>query len=422
MIPDFIGSSVRPVRGCIFAIGLVCTLLAAASSLPAARPQVLLQGGFVTPRSDLSADDALVWRGRLSVNHRLNDRLSWDLFGDLTPATLTRPAGLWLYSGRVNYRLSATWLAALGRQQFWNSLHATRFDGIALKKKVAAAGKSRQLKFYAGVTPDSEIATGYSQGGQPVFGGLMHIAQGSTSYGVQVWGNYRRDELQTYLGGTLRKKFGPLSQVADLALNLAQAAPEKIRLRTVYRLTPRATIHIQYRYAGQLTQRPYAWVSEDTTFAPRQVVSAGGRVALAGRMQVRLSLSQRLGGSQARYLLADVSWGGLALAWRMNTQSLYEGNYAQLSARTSIQGKLQVGGSLGAGTYSRFDDDSPAVSDLTGQNSRINRAATDESTLMGTAWLQGSFRNLTYRLFTQYTKNRFFEKDGRLGLQITYAF
>ncbi len=257
MKPGFIDTSVRPVRACIYATGLVFTFLAAVSSLPAARPQVILQGGFVTPRSDLSADDALVWRGRLSVNHRLSDRLSWDLFGDLTPETLTRPAGLWLYSGRVNYRLSATWLTALGRQQFWNSLHATRFDGIALDKKTGIAGKVHQLKFYAGVTPDSEIATGYSQGGQPVFGGLLKITRAGASYGAQVWGNYRRDELQTYLGGTVRRKFGPrLLQVADLALNLAQAAPEKIRLRTIYRLTPRATMHLQYRYAGQLTQSP----------------------------------------------------------------------------------------------------------------------------------------------------------------------
>ncbi len=418
-MPDFISSSVRRVRACICAASLVFTFLATASSLPAARPQILLQGGFVTPRSDLSAADALVWRGRLSVNHRLSDRLSWDLFGDVTPATLTRPAGLWLYSSRVNYRLSTTWLAALGRQQFWNSLHATRFDGIALQRKVTTAGKSRQIKFYAGLTPHSEIATGYSQGGQLVLGGLCRHTQGSTSYGAQVWANYRRDELQYYLGGMVRKKFGPLSQVADLALNLAQAAPEKIRLRTVYRLSSRAAVHLQYRYAGQFTRNPYTWMAADTTFAPRQVVSAGGRVALADRVQLHLSLSQRLGSSQAQYLLADVSWGGLALAWRMNTQSLYEGNYAQLSARTSIRGKLQVGGSLGAGTYSRFDDNSPAVTDMVDQN----RAATEESTLAATAWVQrtGAGR-LGYRLFTQYTRNRFFKTDGRVGLQVTYAF
>ncbi|MCH7940309.1 MAG: hypothetical protein IID13_11290 [Candidatus Marinimicrobia bacterium] len=411
------------MRAGICATSLVFTFLTTASSLPAARPQVILQGGFVTPRSDLSADDALVWRARLIVNQRLNDRLSWDLFGDLTPATLTRPAGLWLYSGRVNYRLSTTWLAALGRQQFWNALHATRFDGIALTKKVTAPGQSRQLKIYAGVTPDSEIATGYSQGGQPVFGGLLHIAQGSTSYGIQVWGNYRRDQLQTYLGGSIRKKLGSLSQVADLALNLSQAAPEKIRLRTVYRLSSRAAVHLQYRYAGQFTMNPYTWMSADTSFAPRQVISAGGRLALADRVLVRLSLSQRLGGSQAQYLLASVSWGGLALAWRMNAQSLYEGHYTQLSARSSVWGKLKVGGSLGAGTYSRFDDHSPAVSQLAGQDSRINRAATEESTLAATAWVQrtGAGR-LGYRLFTQYTRNRYFNADGRVGLQVTYAF
>ena len=423
MIPSFINSSLRPVRAGICATSLVFTFLTTVSSLPAARPQVILQGGFVTPRSDLSADEALIWRARLIVNQRLNDRLSWDLFGDLTPTTLTRPAGLWLYSGRVNYRLTTTWLAALGRQQFWNSLHTTRFDGIALTKKVTAPGQSRQLKFYAGVTPDSEIATGYSQGGQPVFGGLLHIAQGSSSYGIQVWGNYRRDQLQTYLGGGIRKKLGSLSQVADLALNLSQAAPEKIRLRTVYRLSSRATVHLQYRYAGQFTMNPYTWISADTSFAPRQVVSAGGRVALADRVLVRLTLSQRLGGSQAQYLLADISWGGLALAWRMNNQSLYEGHYTQLSARKSIRGKLQVGGSLGAGTYSRFDDDSPAVKDMAAQYRDINRGATEQYTLAVTAWVQrtGAGR-LGYRLFTHYTRNRFFKADGRVGLQMTYAF
>ena len=211
--------------------------------------------------------------------------------------------------------------------------------------------------------------------------------------------------------------------MADLALNLSQAAPEKIRLRTVYRLSSRAAVHLQYRYAGQFTMNPYSWLSADTTFAPRQVVSAGGRVALADRVLVRLTLSQRLGGSQAQYLLADISWGGLALAWRMNTQSLYEGHYTQLSARKSIRGKLQVGGSLGAGTYSRFDDDSPAVKDMAAQYTDINRGATEQSTLAVTAWVQrtGAGR-LGYRLFTQYTRNRFFKADGRVGLQMTYAF
>ncbi len=39
-----------------------------------------------------------------------------------------------------------------------------------------------------------------------------------------------------------------------------------------------------------------------------------------------------------------------------------------------------------------------------------------------TAWVQNSGPGrMGFRLFTQFTQNRFFESDGRLGLQVTYA-
>lgn len=401
---------------------LFITLLAMVTFLPAAKPQVLLQGGFVTPRSDLTADEGLVWRGRMRVTHQVTDRLDWSLFGDYTPETITRPAGLWLYSGKLSYRLTTKWSVALGRQSFWNSLHSTRFDGLSLDKKAGATGHRRQLKFYAGVVPDTEIATGYSQGGKPVFGGSLGFTRGRSNYGVQVWGNYLRDEMQYYLGGTARLNLGRrLLQIADLALNLAQATPDKIRLRTVYRLSPRTSVNLQYRYAGSATVNPYPWV-EDSEFDPRQVVSLGGSLNLAGQLLVRVSFSRRLGSSEAQYLITRLSWKHFTFSWRLNSQSLYEGNYAQLGCQKELWGKLKLGASVGAGSYSRFDDDSGAVTAMAAQNSQVTRESTEQSTLALTAWVQNSGPGkLGYRLFTQYTQNRFFDADGRLGLQVTYA-
>ncbi|MEE9465377.1 MAG: hypothetical protein V3W14_07390 [Candidatus Neomarinimicrobiota bacterium] len=397
--------------------GLLIALLTALTALPAAKPQVVLQGGFVTPRSDLTADEGLVWRGRLWITHQLTDRLDWSFFGDYTPVTM-----LWLYSGKVSYRLTTNWSVALGRQTFWNSLHSARFDGLSLDKKAGTTGSYRQLKFYAGVIPDTEIATGYSQSGQPVFGGSLGLTRGRSNYGVQIWGNYLRDELQYYLGGTARLNIGRrLLQTADLALNLAQATPDKIRLRTVYRLSPLVSVNLQYRYAGSATVSPYPWV-EDGEFDPRQVVSMGGSLNLAGKLLVRLSFSQRLGSNQSQYFITRLSWKWLTFSWRLNSQSLYEGSYAQLGAQMRLWGKLKLGGSVGAGSYSRFDDDSEAVAAMAAQNAQVTRESTEQSTLALTAWVQNSGPGrLGYRLFTQYTQNRFFESDGRLGLQVTYA-
>ena len=401
---------------------LLIALLTAFTALPAAKPQVLLQGGFVTPRSDLTADEGLVWRGRMRITHQLTDRLDWSLFGDYTPETITRPAGLWLYSGKISYRLNTNWSVALGRQSFWNSLHSARFDGLSLDKRAGTTGKYRQLKFYAGVVPDTEISTGYSQSGQPVFGVSQGFTRGRSNYGVQVWGNYLREELQYYLGGTARLNIGRrLLQTADLALNLAQASPDKIRLRTVYRLSPRVSVNLQYRYAGSTTVNPYPWV-EDGDFDPRQVVSLGTSLNLAGKLLVRLSFSQRLGTNESQYLMTRLSWKWLTFSWRLNSQSLYEGSYAQLGAQMGLWGKLKLGGSVGAGSYSRFDDDSPAVTAMAAQNSQVTRESTEQTTLALTAWVQNSGSGrLGYRLFTQYTQNRSFESDGRLGLQVTYA-
>lgn len=422
-------------RICSFAVHSIPAslvwLLLVGSTVQAAKPEAVLRGTFVYPRSDITATKSLVWRGQLTVRHQVTQRVSWHLLGDITPATLTRPAGLRLYSGQIQAGITPDWKVTLGRQFLWNNLQTARFDGIALGRRIrmdpsgtGTSRNSRQLTLYAGQTPDTELRTDYGEAGKPVAGGMFQLTNGSSRYGLQAWATHMTGTLNLYLGGSLRRRLGSrLTQVADLAFNLTAKNPEKIRLRTQVRLTQTSIVYVQYRYAGQLSLNPYPWVP-DTTFAPRQNLSAGAHWSLLKGLQLRVSLSQRLGNHDDRYLRAQLAWGGLMFTWQANAQSIYEGHYVQLSGRHRLSGHLQAGGSIGAGSYTLFDENSDAVSHMTSAGILdAAQAQATRSSLAATFWLQGSSSSrFSYRLFTQFTRNRLFNQDGRVGLQVSYAF
>lgn len=408
--------AVRPIPA--FLVGM----LLAGSTIQAAKPEAVLRGTFVYPRSDITATESLVWRGQLTVRHQVTQRVSWNLLGDLTPATLTRPARLRLYSGQIHAGITPDWKVTLGRQFLWNNLQTARFDGIALGRHTGTFRNSRQLTLYTGQTPDTELRTDYGEAGKPVAGGMFQLTNGSSRYGVQAWATHMTGTLNFYLGGSLRRRLGSrLTQVADLAFNLTAKNPEKIRLRTQVRLTQTSIVYVQYRYAGQLSLNPYPWLP-DTTFAPRQNLSAGAHFSPLKGLQLGVSLSQRLGNHDDRYLRAQLAWGGLMFTWQANAQSIYEGHYVQLSCQHRLSGHLKVGGSIGAGSYTLFDENSDAVSRMTSAGI-LDAAQATRSSLAATFWLQGSSSGrFSYRLFTQFTRNRLFNQDGRVGLQVSYAF
>lgn len=397
-------------------------MLTMASATLAAKPEVVLRGGLISPRTDITATESLVWRGQLTLRHRISPRLVWRFSGDATPRTLTRPDGFRLYTGQIQAEITSYWKATVGRQFLWNNLQTARFDGIALSRASGGFRHKRTLTFYTGLTPDTELRTDYGKAGKPMAGAMFQVTNGSTRYGLQAWTTHMADTLNFYLGGSLRRSFGSrVTQVVDLALDLTHQAPEKVRLRSQVRLTPESGAFIQYRYAGQLTMSPYPWIA-DTTFSPRQSLSAGGHLVLKG-LRLELSLSQRLGDRNDRYITARLARGGLMLSWQANAQSIYEGQNVQLSGQRRLFGHLRAGGSVGAGSYTLFDEHSAAVSAMESANPLdIAQERAKQSSLAATFWVQGSRAgHFSYRLFTQFTRNRFFRQDGRVGLQVTYA-
>ncbi len=382
--------------------------------LPVTRPEVALRGVLVYPRSDLTAAEALVWRGQLTVRHNIGERLSWYLLGDVMPATLTRPAGLHLYSGYVQVRLNPAWKTTVGRQVQWDALHTTRFDGLTLDRRSGSFGNQRQITLYAGVTPRNMLGTGYGDAGTVVAGGLYRRTTGPSHATLQLWTNEMGGERRLYAGSTLRRRFGRrITQVADLALDLMHPSIDKIRLRTQVSLTPKIGTYAQYRYARHLTMTAYPMADEPP--APRQAFAAGLNVRVIRNMQFRLGLVQRLGESSGRYLSTRLTWGGLALAWQSRAQTIYGGQYLLLSGQHTLFRKTRVGLSFGTNTYTLYDNQSPAVADL-------GIAKEYLSALMGAFWIRGTMgRHWSYRLFGQYTQNRYFKQDGRIGLQVSYA-
>ncbi len=66
------GSTLGPVL-----IGVLGFMLAVVLSAAPPKPEGVLQVGWVTPRSDLTTTEALVWRSQLTLRHQINERLSW---------------------------------------------------------------------------------------------------------------------------------------------------------------------------------------------------------------------------------------------------------------------------------------------------------------------------------------------------------
>ena len=391
---------------------LVCLLLAG-STVKATRPDVVFRSTFVYPRSDLDTSEALVWRGQLTVRHNIGERLSWYLLGDVMPTTLTRPAGLRLYSGHLQVRLNPAWKTIIGRQVRWDALHTTRFDGFTLDRQKGSFGDQRQLTLYAGVTPRNELGTDYGDAGTAVAGGLYRRTTGPSQATLQFWTNEMGGERRLYAGSTLRRRFGRrITQVADLALDLMHLSIDKIRLRTQVSLTPKIGTYAQYRYARHLTMTAYPMADEP---APRHALAAGLNIRVIRNMQLRLGLVQRLGKSSGRYLSARLTWGGLAFAWQSRAQTIYGSRYLLLSGQHTLFKKTRVGLSLGTNAYTLYDDQSQAVKGL-----GIDKESL--SALMAAFWIQGTMgRHWSYRLFGQYTQNRYFKQDGRIGLQVSYA-
>ena len=393
---------------------LVCLLLAG-STIKATRPDVVFRSTFVYPRSGLDTSETLVWRGQLTVRQNISERLSWYLLGDVMPATLTRPEGLRFYSGHVQIRLNPAWKTIIGRQVRWGALHTTRFDGFTLDRRKGSFSDQRQLTLYAGITPRNGLGTDYGDAVKVVAGGLYRRTTGPSQATLQFWTNEMGGERRLYAGSTWRQRFGRrITQVADLALDLVHLSIDKIRLRTQVSLTPKVGTYAQYRYARHLTMTAYPMADEPP--APRHALAAGLNIRVIRNMQLRLGLVQRLGESSGRYLSAELTWGGLAFAWQSRAQTIYGGQYLLLSGQHTLFKKTRVGLSLGTNTYALYDDRSQAVSDLGIDKENL-------SALMASFWVHGTIgRHWSYRLFGQYTQNRYFKQDGRIGLQVSYAF
>ncbi|MFB0516979.1 MAG: hypothetical protein ACETWG_10325 [Candidatus Neomarinimicrobiota bacterium] len=380
----------------------------------AAKPEAVLRGLFVYPRSDLSSAESLVWQGQLNVRQQVDSRVSWNLLGDITSRTLTRADGLRIYSGYIQLKLTPIWEITLGRQVQWNSMHTTRLDGVALNRQKGIFRARRQLTLYVGVTPQSEIRTDYGDAGTAVAGGILRRTTGPTHYTVQFWTNQMEGEQQIYVGGSLRRRFGSrITQVSDLAVKVLQPAVETIRLRTQVRLSPTYATYIQYRYSGHLTASPYPWYDE--VLAPRHAISAGVHLRPLNGIQLHTGFVQQLGDNQGHYMTAQLALGGLQFSWHAHTQTSYGGQYLMLGGQHTMGQKIKLGGSIGTSTYTLFDDHSPAVEDLDVEKE-------EQSALAATFWVQGyGGRRLGYRLFAQYTRNRFFKQDGRIGLHVSYV-
>ncbi|UCD37504.1 MAG: hypothetical protein JSW54_11835 [Fidelibacterota bacterium] len=398
----------RSLRTWMLATVLVCSITWAA------KPEVAFRGALVYPRADLTTADELVWRGQITASHNISERISWYLSGDVTPVTLTRAAGLRVYSGYLKARITPSWAVTAGRQVQWSTLQTTRFDGLSIDRMKGSFGDRRQLSFYAGLIPDDEIRTDYGDGGARVAGGMLKRTSGPSHYSVQIWTNEVNDTSRVYVGGSLRRWFGSrLTQVADLALDIQETALEKVRLRTQVRLSAKISTYLQYRYSGNLTISPYPWITE--RLEPRNAVSAGVSVTPMKRTHLRMSLVQRLGENAGRYLTAQVTWGQLQFTWQSQDQTIYSSQYMQLSGQHTLFRTMRVGLSAGTGSYALFDNESPAITALA--------LSEEEHTILAVAgWMQGTMgQHLTYRIFGQYAQNRFFKQDGRFGLQVSYA-
>lgn len=389
---------------------LACVCIAGyTSSLRAAGPEIVLQGAFIYPRADLSADESITTWGQIAIRQQLTKKISWNLLGDATGPTITRPQGVRIYSGGIRLQLTPRLKLALGRHAVWNSLHVARFDGLQTSIRKNRATGWQEFTFYAGLVPTTEFHNDQGDDSTLVAGAMLKRVKNALCYTVQVWSNEMGGESRIYFGGTLRQPIGSrITQTADLAVDLQNSALEKIRLRSHIRLSSKLGSYVQYRHSGALTFAPYPWSEE--ALAPRQAFSAGIDMKLARKSQVRASVNQRLGESSGTYLSVRYLMGGLQLIWMSQSQTTYGGQVLQLCGQHTLHKNLTLGGSIGNNTYTLYEKNDPEIKDA------------ERSALSGSLWIQGfPGKHLNYRLFAQYSQNRYFEQDGRIGLQVGYA-
>jgi hypothetical protein len=377
--------------------------------LRAARPEIALQGAFVYPRADLSPDESIITWGQFVIRQQLSKKISWNILGDATGPTITRPEGMRIYSGGIQLQFTPHLKLALGRHAQWNSLHTARFDGLQASIRKSRAIGWQELSFYAGLVPEMEYHNDQGDDGTLAAGAMLKRVKRALRYTVQVWTNEMGDESRIYFGGTLRRPIGSrITQVADLAVDLQNSALEKLRLRSHIRLSSKLGSYVQYRHSGSLTFAPYPWSAE--ALAPRQALSAGIDMKLARKSQVRASVNQRLGESSGTYLSVRYLMGGLQFVWMSQSQTTYGGQVLQLSGQRTLFRGLTLGGSIGNNSYTLYEKNDPGIEDA------------ERSALGGSLWIQGFLgQHLNYRLFAQYSQNRYFEQDGRFGLQVGYA-
>ncbi|MFC1619125.1 hypothetical protein ACFL45_04185 [Candidatus Neomarinimicrobiota bacterium] len=377
--------------------------------LRAGRPEIALQGAFVYPRADLSTDESITTWAQVAIRHQLSKKIGWNLLGDATGPTITRPEGMRIYSGSIQLQFAPHFKLALGRHAQWNSLHTARFDGLQTSIRKNSTAGWQELTIYAGLVPTMEYHNDQGDDNTLAAGAMLKRVRKALRYTVQVWTNEMGGESRIFFGGSLRRPIGArITQVADLAVDLQNSVLEKLRLRSHIRLSSKLGSYVQYRHSGSLTFAPYPWSEE--ALAPRQAFSAGIDMKLARKSQVRASVNQRLGESSGTYLSVRYLMGGLQFVWMSQSQTTYGGQVLQLSGQQTLFKKLTLGGSIGNNTYTLYERNDPGIKDA------------DRSALGGSLWIQGFLgQHLNYRLFAQYSQNRYFEQDGRIGLQVGYA-
>lgn len=379
------------------------------SPLHAAKPEIALQGAFIYPRADLSINESIITWGQVALRHQLTKKISWNLLGDATGPTVTRPQGVRIYSGGLQLQLTPKLNLGLGRYALWNSLHTARFDGLQASIRRSRSSGWQEYTFYAGLVPTTEYHNDQGDDSTLVAGAMLKRVKKSMRYTVQVWTNEMGGESRIYFGGTLRKPIGSkINQTADLAVDLQNSALEKLRLHSHIRLTPKLGSYVQYRYSGSLAFVSYPW--SDEALEPRQAISTGIDMKLTRISRVRASLNQRLGETSGTYLSVRYLMGGLQFAWMSQSQSAYGGQLLQISGQHAVSKKLMVGGYIGNNTYTLYERNDSGIDDA------------ERSALGGSLWVQGLVgKHINYRVFAQYTQNRYFEQDGRVGLQVGYA-
>lgn len=386
------------------------------SPLDAARPEVALQGAFVYPRADLSVDESIIPWGQFAIRHQLSKKISWSVLGDVTGPTITRPRGMRLYSGDIQLQLKPSWNLALGRHALWNSLHTARFDGFQTSISPKSTAMWKALTFYAGMVPATEFRNDLGDGNTMVTGAILKREKNSLHYTLQAWSNEMGGKTRVYIGESRvyrgRTLKGPLplriTQRTDFAYDLKNSSLEKLRLRSHIRLSSKLGAFAQYRYSGSLTFAPYPWSEE--ALEPRQAIATGIDMKITRTSQVRASVNQRLGKSSGTYLSVRYLMGGLQFTWMSQSQAAYGGQVIQVSGQRALSKMLTVGGYIGNNTYTLYERNDDGIDDA------------ERSALGGSLWIQGYIgTRINYRLFAQYSQNRYFEQDGRVGLQVGYA-